>query len=431
LLQSHYHPQPPLQPASLPAGPSLPLADHVSNPPHVGLPGSNFQGALPLYQPGGNLNSWVPNSTASGLAMPMYWQGFYGPPGVIPQLSQQPLLRPPPGLPIPPAMQQMQLPGSFISSPPMAHSGFSTSSMQDGHSAVVPNIATPSSLMSSSLPVSTLPLGNLSLQIGSLASETINSLLPNKVPVSASVSSSGMSALLEVPAPVPDNSRVPSVAVRSIGISGSVSLSSQQNAPIPRVAVTGSAISETLTPPLVTPGLLLPPSASASSVHLQTAQKDVEVVKVSPKQSPEPSAPLEPEADPPILPLPPNARMQKPNGSAYSIRGNHRGRGGRAVYTTSRSVAKFTEDFDFTAMNEKFNKDEVWGHLGKDNKSQSKDKEAYKSDEEEEQDEVDSNLSKPVYNKDDFFDSLSCNALDNNPNRVRQRYSEQMKLDTE
>ncbi|GKU90409.1 hypothetical protein SLEP1_g4405 [Rubroshorea leprosula] len=87
------------------------------------------------------------------------------------------------------------------------------------------------------------------------------------------------------------------------------------------------------------------------------------------------------------------------------------------------------------AMNEKFNKDEVWGHLGKSNKSNSKDKEGEASDEDDYEDEYDAELPKidvkPMYNKDDFFDSLSCNALDNDSQNGRPRFSEQRKIDTE
>lgn len=37
----------------------------------------------------------------------------------------------------------------------------------------------------------------------------------------------------------------------------------------------------------------------------------------------------------------------------------------------------------------------------------------------------------PIYNKDDFFDSLSCNSRDHDSQSGRLRYSEQIKIDTE
>ncbi|CAL5433019.1 unnamed protein product [Camellia sinensis] len=114
---SHY-PRPASTSSSLPPAVSGSLTDLSSHTAQLGHPGSSFQGSLPLYQPGANLGSRgpsppIPSANGSGLAMPMYWQGFYGPPNGLPQLHQQTLLRPPPGLSMPPSMQQ-----------PMQYSGF-------------------------------------------------------------------------------------------------------------------------------------------------------------------------------------------------------------------------------------------------------------------------------------------------------------------
>ncbi|KAK8309637.1 hypothetical protein V6Z12_D02G136300 [Gossypium hirsutum] len=168
---------------------------------------------------------------------------------------------------------------------------------------------------------------------------------------------------------------------------------------------------ETPTPSMVTPGQLLESGTTVvpSPQPDATVHKDVEVVQVFSSPT-EPSAPVVSEAQPPILPLPRAAH--KPNGASFQPRHGYRGRGqGRGTWN-SRPVTKFTEDFDFMEMNEKFKKEEVWGHLGKSSKSNSKDKEGDASDKDGYQDEDDAETSKPVYNKDDFFDTLSCNALD-------------------
>ncbi|KAL2559354.1 Protein decapping 5 [Forsythia ovata] len=440
IIQSHY-PLPATASTSLPTAVHGSLTDLGSHSTQLGHPGSTFQSGLPLYQPGGNLNSWgpspPPNANGSGLAMPMYWQGFYGTPNGLPQLPQQSLLRPPPGLSMPPSMQQMPYSG-FNTSLPTGASSFPGSNLTEYPSPLVLNSTASASLSSTSLPSSTLSLSVPQLQAVSPASETMQ----NKAPISAipaSTQSSSLPTLATLSTSNPDNAGTHSVASKLSAISSPAALWHQTMSQ-PLTSVSGTSrpvLAETPTPSLITPGQLLQsgPAMVPSTQHLQTAQKDVEVVQVSPKPSPERPVLAAIETQPPILPLPPSTRFQKPNGATYQMHNNYRGRGGRGPARTP--VAKFTEEFDFMAMNEKFKKDEVWGHLGKSNKSQSKDKDdnGNVSDEDDLQDEYDAELpkieAKPVYNKDDFFDSLSCNALDNDPNHGRTRYSEQMKLDTE
>ncbi|KAM0983661.1 hypothetical protein PS2_010932 [Malus domestica] len=458
IIQSHYS-RPAPSTSSLPAPASGSLTDINSHAPQMGLPGPNFQGSLPLYQPGGNLASWggtPPPPSANG--MPMYWQGYYGPPNGLPHLHQQSLLRPPPGLSIPSSLQQ-PMPSSLQQ--PLQYPNF-TPSLPTGASNM-PEVPPPllpaasissSSLTATSLSPPTLPTTLPPVPSTTLSLETLPSSMPNKAPSSApsapsaAMLSASLPPLSSLATSSPDISVVPPISNKPLAISG-------PTLPYPSISQTTSSVAgtanslrmETLVPSLVTPGQLLQSGSTtvSSSQSLQTAHKDVEVVQVSSSTSSEPSVPLSAEPQPPILPLPqqpaqagqkdyvrsqPNgAPYQNQNRQGYTYRGRERGRG----TGSSRPTTKFTEEFDFMAMNEKFNKDEVWGHLGKSNKPH-KEGDGNDTDEDDIEDEDEAELSKveikPVYNKDDFFDTISCNSTSHDQNG-RTRYSEQIKIDTE
>ncbi|KAK7348884.1 hypothetical protein VNO80_23632 [Phaseolus coccineus] len=489
IIQSHYA-RPVATSTSLPSAVSGSVTDLSSHTPQLGHPGSNFQGPLPLYQPGGNIGSWgasptAPNTNGSRLAMPMYWQGYYGAPNGLPHLHQPSLLQPPPGLSMPSSMQQpMQYPNfsplPTVSSnlPELPSSLLHVSSSISSVTAALPSASStlppapsalppaPSSLppapsalppAPSTLPTapSALPLAPSALPHASsalspvpsatLASEILPVSVTNKAP---NVSTSAVSLAANLPSltsltnsGTDINALVPPISSKPNAISGS-SLPYQTVSQL-SPAVVGSSTSihaETSTLSLITPGQLLQqgPTIVSSAQPSQASHKDVEVVQVSSTSSPEISLPVSAAIQPPILPLPVTSRPNhRPGGvptqshHGYSYRGRGRGRGTGGV----RPVTKFTEDFDFMAMNEKFKKDEVWGHLGK-NKSHSKDKDgegnAFDEDYQDEEIEDLSNFEvKPIYNKDDFFDSLSSNVHDNAPQNGRTRYSEQIKIDTE
>ncbi|XP_010320787.1 protein decapping 5 isoform X2 [Solanum lycopersicum] len=406
IIQSHY-PRPPTTSASLPAAVGGSLTDLGSHSAQPGHPGSTFQSGPPLYQPGGNMGSWgpsppPPNAGAGGLAMPMYWQGFYGAPNGLPQMQQQSLLRPPPGLAMPPSMPP--------SMPQMQFSGFNSSLPTGGSSLQAPNfpeypsslMPTTTSLTSSSLPAATLPSTVPSLQPVAPVTETISSAISKKASVSA-IPNSTLSASLPTLPPLSTSPDVNPVVLP---------VSNKPNpVPSPALSQSVSTIVETPTPSLITPGQLLQsgPIDVPSTQSMQTSQRDVEVDQVVPAPPSEPPAPAKTEAQPPILPLPSQTRVQK----------------------VSRPITKFDEDFDFMAMNEKFKKDEVWGHLGKSNREG----DGNGSDEDISYNEYEDDLPKidiqPVYNKEDFFDSLSSNALDHDSNHGRTRFSEQRKIDVE
>ncbi|MBA0708601.1 hypothetical protein Golax_023702, partial [Gossypium laxum] len=469
IIQSHY-PQSAIASTSLPSSGSGSMQDMGSQTSSIGLTRPPFQGNLPLYQPGANLGPWGSSGAPtanSGLSIPMYWQGYYGSANGLPP-QQQPLLQPPPGLSMPSSMQQpMQYP-AMNASLPAAASNLPGSQLPESTPLLLPPFGTGTLNLQSSGPPA---------QSSNLASDSLTSLnqdrasaltLPTAAPSSSLPLVPPSSTALDKTAvmlPFSEKTKtVPDPVMPFKGMPDSVSST---------IGTTSSVLNDGMLPSLVTPGQLLQPGLVPASLSMssQTAQKDVEVVHVSspelttsaPALAPVPAkasqpvlaqapqslsaqaappllaqAPQQPsktEGQEPILPSP-SPSDHKLHGAPMHAHQHHNYRGGRERgrgrgrgrgNEISRSATKFTEEFDFTAMNEKFNKDEVWGHLGKSSRAKED------VDDLQNEDSVESSQVevKPVYVKDDFFDSLSCDSLGGGSRNGRTRFSEQMRRDTE
>ncbi|GAB4831762.1 hypothetical protein Ancab_005774 [Ancistrocladus abbreviatus] len=442
IIQSH-HPQLSATSSSLTSatatnGPVSGLSTQMSHP---GLSRSTVQGSLPFYPAGGRSGSLgsltPPPSNGSGLPMPMYWHGFYGPSSSH-QTHQQNLLQPPQVLSMPLAMQQAVPYPVMNPSLPAGTSNLSATQHSEFPPPLLPPIGSSSfNMQSTMLPAQSAPVPS-DVSTNSMPYVSTNSM-PTMVPaqVIPAMSQSSSLPLASPPAPVGDRNAVSSL------VPNQAKHASSPVMPYNNISETLPAAIGTSAPPsLVTPGQFLQPGPSTLSLaqSSQTTQKDVEVVQVLASVSPSPpplaavsavKAPVSvsTEAQAPLLPLP-SSSNQKLNGAPSHSRYINRGGCSRERENQfSRPVTNYTEDFDFEAMNEKFKKDEVWGHLGK-SKATCDDAQDLQD---EEKDDVHFQKVEitPVYKKDDFFDTLSCNSLDNGSRTGRTRFSEQMRIDTE
>ncbi|KAM0897058.1 hypothetical protein ACQ4PT_022835 [Festuca glaucescens] len=378
------------------------------------------------FQPPPSLPSWNSSPMASsvngsGLAMPpMYWPGYYTPPTGFAHLQQPPFLRPPHGLAVPQALQQSypglnaSLPAGFpsmldfpsflqpsniqsqtlgVSAVPASSSASATetqvSQLPTKPSAVPASVVSvgltppsvnpstsmiePSISLSQGMPstVNNKPVVLPDSSVASLSSDKPDSLLasvstyqPSQAP-SANIASGVISgaesiALVSPRQLLPTNSSTSSQTVQTSAVAppSSVVSSSQTASVDPSSHPTSSAVSRQKVPSATVPSSRQVEPRNENKEAKQTEQKAKQHV-VAPSENKEPLLP----APTPIL--------QKPAGASsyaqYNNRERGRGRGRGRANVQSRPVAKFAEDFDFMAMNEKFNKDEVWGHLGKSN----------------------------------------------------------------
>ncbi|KAG1355458.1 protein decapping 5 [Cocos nucifera] len=364
------------------------LTGQGSHAAYSSLARPSYPDTFSHYQSGATLGSRasLPASTnINGISSsaPMYWQGYTG--GLDGQASAQQqsvLSQPSSAMP----QDQLQLPLSqaptsipyFIDPAPLTFTPAATSSHF--------GISSPAGVLSSvssgasqpSHPLSSLPYPSTNSSFSSSNQELNASMY--------SISSKAGSSALPILS-------MPSLVYSSASILGS------------------AASSLTTLPPLLAHDQFSQSRLSASSFSQRLSPEKEDMADMLPQSSDPPlSVSSLPQA--PFLPL-----------SLPSQQGEV-------------GVAQFTEEFDFAAMNEKFNKDEVWGSLGKSKprrvENEVGENPAYDDLVVEEGCEQDPKLDrKHVYNKDDFFDNLSCNSLNRGSWSGRAKFSDRMKLDTE
>lgn len=302
-MQSHYPQAATASTNVRPSGTgSIPdLGAHTSQ---MGLPGPTLQASLPLYQPSGSLGSWgssppPPTANINGLAMPMYWQGYYGAPGFPAQ--QQSLLRPPPGLSMPPSMQQTLQYPAISASLPSGSSNLPASPLLDSASPLLPPFSlgtlNPQSSLLPAQSSAIVPDSSTTLITNKASAQSLSTTLSTSLPFVSPLTTGLDKAAIS--SSVSDKPKVPSPVMPFTSMSESVT---------PVAGTPTSILNEGATPSLVTPGQLLQPGPVSSSQHSQTAQpsqtsqRDVQVVQVSSSElSPSIAAT---EAREPILPLP-------------------------------------------------------------------------------------------------------------------------------
>ncbi|KAM1127306.1 hypothetical protein FF2_036958 [Malus domestica] len=389
IIQSHYAGAPESSPPSaLVGGKSLTETTHWQDTPALTSRGQHI-GVLPSYHygtdvgPSGNTSSTqLPSPPA--LSFPMYWQGYNGaslnmsdhPHNHIPLQSSSAISHP--------LTMQNKAPGNQSST---------DIGMANGSECLTP-------VISSSAPTFVHPNFSASVTPATFSSLGMPSSLASQVPLPSHSTPLNASRLTMPLFPSPrQDLDISETQIVTKAVSDPVPVLPAQSMPYPGSFSVGSDLGPLLTPP---PSLLTPDQLAPSRSHLVGALMPTSSSSISMIPPPATQAPL--------LPLPTSTQQ-----SPYST--------------------QFTEEFDFLAMNEKFKKDEVWGYLGQDKQRHSTERvdDSETSGTGQCLDEKEGGLvhnTKPAYNKDEFFDTISCSSV-NRGGRNGHRFSERMKHDTE